>query len=106
VLDAVANCSVHDWIPVGLVWNRDTVALEQVLIHAAILVENLQRGFEAFREIVECGRIQAFVVNSFDAENETCVSRLGQENVIVNEAEEVDLLIERAGFAVGFLNAV
>src|SRR6266478_9774788 len=50
--DAIFDRGVYDRIAVEPVRDRFVVALEEVLVNAVVLVEQLQGRFEAFREAV------------------------------------------------------
>src|SRR5580704_14167095 len=49
IRDAILNRSVYDWVAIELVGDGLVVALEEVLVDAVAFVEQLQSGFETFR---------------------------------------------------------
>ena len=76
------------------------VALEQVLVDAEPLIENLQRGLEASSDPVELVGVEALIVDASNPNDDADVAALGQKRSLVDEAKQIDQLVERAGVAV------
>jgi hypothetical protein len=83
-------------------WDERIAAFEKVLIDAAFVVEHFERRFQPFSAAVDFVRRQAFVIHSLHREHNSYIAALGQKRVVVHKPEEIDLLVERTGFAVAF----
>src|ERR1700722_5286806 len=98
--NAIADRGVHDRIGIEFVGNGFVVPFEQVLIEAAILIEQLQRRFESLGEAVNRGAVEALEIDAAHLEDDPDLSALGEKYLGADEPEEIDLLGERAGFVV------
>src|SRR6266404_1065016 len=97
---AIFDGGIYDRIAIELVRDRFVVSFEKVLVDAVVVVEQLERRFEALCEAIERVPIKALVINTPDLKNDSEVARLGQEHMGINKPVEVYLLIERAGLFV------
>ena len=87
-------------IAVELVRDGFVVALEQVLIDAAVLVKQFQRRLQALGQAVDRGLVEALVVDAANFEDHADLSGLRQKHLRPDEAVEIDLLRERARLVV------
>src|SRR5579859_1071123 len=92
--DPILDGSIYDWLAIELVRDRFVVSLEEVLIDSVVVVEQLQRRFEALSETIERVPVQALVINTPDLKDDAEVSRLGQEDMGINEPVQVYLFVE------------
>src|ERR1700730_5733875 len=60
--DAIFDGGIYDRIAIELVRDRFVVSLEEVLVNAVVVVEQLECRFEALCETVECVPVQALVI--------------------------------------------
>ena len=70
------------------------VALEKKLVNAVILIEQAQRGFQAFCQRVDRRLVQTLVVDALHFKNDARVTGLRQEHLRAGKAKEVDHGIE------------
>src|SRR6266481_5591432 len=98
--DAILDGGIYDRIAIELVRDRFVVSLEEVLVTAGVVVEQLERRLEALCETVERVHVKALVINTPNLKDDSEVARLGHEHMGINKPVEVYLLIERAGLFV------
>ena len=96
VRDTVFDGGVYDGITVEFVGNGLVVSFEEVLIDAVVFVKEFQRGFEALREAVNRGTIEALVVNATYFEDDAELPRLREEDIGIDKPIQIHLLVERA----------
>jgi len=104
--DARLDRRVHDGIAVELVRDGFVVALEQILVDAVVLIEQLQRGLKTFCEAIDRSAVKTLIIHTTHFEDKADITALGEKDVRADETEEVDLLAERAGLSVVFEDTV
>jgi hypothetical protein len=67
------------------------VPLEEVLVDAAALIEDLEGGFQALRIVIDLGGGEAFKIDTRDGEDQSEVSALGEKGVIPDESRRGSL---------------
>src|SRR5216683_5721995 len=100
--DPIFDSRIYDRIVMRPMWDERIAAFEKVLIDAAFVVEYLKRRLQALGAAVDFVRRQAFVIHSLHREHDSYVATLSQKCVVVHESEQIDLLVQRTGFAVAF----
>src|SRR6266436_6321656 len=75
--DAIFDGGIYDRIAIELVWDRFVVSLEEVLVDAIVVVEQLKCRFETLCQAVERVAIQALVVDPPNLKDDAKVSGLG-----------------------------
>src|ERR1700733_2169799 len=100
--DAIFDRRIHDGVVIELVRDGFVVALEEILVDAVVLVEQLQGRFEAFCETVDRSGVETLVIDAADFEDDADLSALGEKNVRADEAVEIDPLAEGASLVVVF----
>src|SRR5439155_20218613 len=98
--DAIFDRGVYNRIGVERVGDGLVVALEEVLVNAVILVEQLQGRFEAFREAVNRSSVEALVIDAADFEDDPDLPTFCKKDMRTDETVEIDLLIERPGLVI------
>ncbi len=91
ILDAVSDRRVHNRVLVGLERDVFPVALEQILVDAAFLIENSERRGQPSRQVVDGVRVQAFAVHALGGENDSNIPALREKDFIIHKAEEIHL---------------
>src|SRR5258708_39675710 len=74
--DAFFDGGIYDRIAIELVRDRFVVSLEEVLVDAVVVVEQLERRFEALCATVERVPVKALVINTTDLKDHAEGSRL------------------------------
>src|ERR1700687_4985534 len=100
--DPVFDSCVYDRIVMRPMGDERIAAFEKVLIDAAFVVEYLKRRLQSLGAAVDFVRRQAFVIHSLHREHDSYIAALSQKGVVVHESEQIDLLVQRTGFAVAF----
>src|SRR5438552_11675397 len=70
--------------------NRSVVAFEQVLIDPESFIQGTNRAFEPPGGVIALSVIEALGIDPRHAEDNTQVTVLGEERVLVNEPEQAD----------------
>src|SRR5580704_13985798 len=104
--DAIPDGGIDNRIRIELVWDGLVVALEQVLVQAAIFIEQFEGRLQALGETIDRRLVQALVVDAANFENDPDFSGLGQEDFGSDEPVEIHLFRERAGFLVVLENSL
>src|SRR5260370_7633796 len=76
------------------------------MVDAAFLIENPERGGEPLRQVVDSGGVEAFVIDTVDAQNDSDIPALGEEDFLVHKAEQIHLRAKRGCFAVFLSDSV
>src|SRR5450432_1973832 len=100
--DPVFDSCIYDRIVMRPMWDERIAAFEKVLVDAAFIVEYLKRRLQPLGAAVDFVRRQAFVIHSLQCEHDSYIAALRQKCVVVHESEQIDLLVERTGFALAF----
>ncbi len=96
----VPNGRVHHRVCVLAIRNSWVLALEEVLVNAALVVEDFEGCLLPFGVLVNDVAVEGFVIHAAHAENHSQIRTLGEKNVVVNEPKQIDLLIQRARLTV------
>ena len=92
--NAILDSRVDDGVCILLVRNCLVVSLEEVLVDAKVLVEELQCGFEAFCQRVERISVEALIIHAVNLKDYAHIAGLRQKGVRVNKTVEVHLFVE------------
>src|SRR5260370_35023844 len=76
------------------------------MVDAAFLSETPERGGQASRQVVDSVGVQAFVIDTVDAQNDTDIPALGEEDFLVHKAEQIHFRAKRGCFAVFLSDSV
>src|SRR5260370_9410555 len=76
------------------------------MVDAAFLIENPERGGQPSRQVVDSVGVQAFVIDTVDAQNDSDIPALGEEDFLVHKAEQIHLRAKRGCFAVFLSDSV
>src|SRR5229473_7669386 len=74
--DSIFDGGIYDRIAIELVGDSFVVSLEEVLVDAVVVVEQLQCRFEALCETVERVHVKALVIDTPDFKDDSEVARL------------------------------
>ena len=96
---------IDDGAAVDLVWNAGVVPFEEILVDAVVLIEQAECGFQPLGKRVNRRTVEALIIYATNFEDYAKFSALGEKNAVAQEAIEVDLSVEGAGFLVVFDDA-
>src|SRR5262249_4547566 len=78
----------RDWVVAGRGRNRFDLPLRQVLVDAAVFVEQTKRRFESVHDVTTLLQVEALEIHAGQAVDESHVPGLRQEGAVVDEAPE------------------
>src|ERR671924_1796178 len=85
---AALNCLVRDGLRAWGRHDRLDDALQEVLVDAALLVQEPQRGFEAMSDRIALSMREPLVINAAKSIHHSDVSGLGQKRGVIDESPE------------------
>jgi hypothetical protein len=74
------------------------IALEQVLIDPIVLVKQPECRFQTFGQRIDRSSIKAFIIHAANFEDHAQVTGLGEKDLFVEEAIQIYVGIQCAGF--------
>src|SRR5207249_5623070 len=89
---------LDDGVVIALEWDLWPVCLKEVLVNMKSRAEHFESCFEPLDRIFLGCLIEAFVIDTTDAQNNPQIATFSQENFIIPEAVQVDMGVECSRF--------
>src|SRR5579859_1320352 len=98
--NAVFGGCIDDRIARRTEWNSCVVTFEQILVDAAFFIEDAKRGRQSAGKIFYGRAVEAFVIDAFDAKNDSEIAAFGKKDFVVHKPKEIYLRREGSSLAV------